>query len=100
MTDHKTPKNHDDFTQEDTLLEFPARFPIKIMGKNTPEFQTAVFAIINAHIPEKDRLEIRELPSKGDKYLGITIVAMFYDKPAIDAVYQALTDEPLVLMAL
>lgn len=93
--------NHsDDFTQEDTLLEFPARFPIKIMGKNTPEFRSAVLQIINACIPEKDRLEIREQLSKGDKYLGMTVVAMFYEKPAIDAVYQALTAEPLVLMAL
>ncbi|SUO94138.1 YbeD family protein [Suttonella ornithocola] len=101
MTDE--PKNHpstDEFSEQETLIEFPARFPIKIMGKNTPEFQSAVLAIINQTIPEKDRIEIREQPSKNGAYLAITVVAMFYDKPTIDNVYQALTDEPLVLMAL
>lgn len=93
-------EQQDNFTAEDTLIEFPARFPIKIMGKNTTDFQQAVLKIITDTIPEKDRLEIREQTSKGDSYLAITVVAMFYDKPAIDAVYQALTAEPLVLMAL
>lgn len=95
-------QQNDDFStlETETLLEFPARFPIKITGKNTVEFQEAVLRIINLTIPEKDRLEMQERPSKNGNYLAITVYAMFYDKPSIDKVYEALTAEPLVLMAL
>lgn len=97
---NNNPTKQEESSQTETLLEFPARFPIKIMGKNTVAFQQAVLNIINEKIPENNRLEIREQLSKGERYLAITIVAMFYDKATIDAVYQALTNEPLVLMAL
>lgn len=91
---------NDDFSAAESLIEFPARFPIKITGKNTPEFQAEVLAIINRLIPEQDRLDMRERPSKNGNYLAVSLTAMFYDKPAIDAVYQALSDSPHVIMAL
>lgn len=85
---------------EETLIEFPAKFPIKITGKNTPEFQAEVISIMNRLIPEQDRLGFKEQASKNGNYLAISITAMFYDKAAIDAVYQALSNSPHVIMAL
>lgn len=85
---------------EETLIEFPAKFPIKITGKNTIEFQLAVSDIMNRLIPEQDRLAFKEQKSKKGNYLAISITAMFYDKAAIDAVYQALSNSPHVIMAL
>lgn len=98
MTDQKN--QEDDFNEKETLIEFPARFPIKVMGKNTSEFQSLVLKIANDLIPQKDLLSIDERPSKNGRFLSMTITAMFYDKPAIDAVYMALTAHPEVLMAL
>ncbi len=86
--------------QEETLIEFPARFPVKIMGKNTAAFQQTVSDIVNQFIAEKDCLSVTEKPSKNGNYLAISVTAMFYDKPSIDAFYQALSDAPDVLMAL
>lgn len=85
---------------EETLIEFPARFPIKITGKNTPEFQAEILDIVNRLIPEQDRLGMKEQASKNGNYLAISLTAMFYDKAAIDVVYQALSDSPHVIMAL
>lgn len=92
---HSAPPEHDK-----GLLTFPARFPIKIMGKNTPEFQAAVLKIANAHIPAQKLLHINEKPSGTGKYLGLTLIAFFDNQDEIDAVYQALTAEPSVIMAL
>ncbi len=86
--------------EQDTLIEFPARFPIKVMGKNTPEFQAEVLRVARETIPEKDLLSIKESLSKNQRFMSITLTGMFYDKPAIDRVYQALSDSPLVMMAL
>ena len=34
---------------EDTLLEFPCRFPIKVMGAATDDFRSLVLGIITQH---------------------------------------------------
>ncbi|WP_072281042.1 YbeD family protein [Rappaport israeli] len=86
-------------TQE-SLIKFPTRFPIKIMGKNTAEFRQAVDKIVQDSIVEEDLIEVKEQLSSNERFLSFTIVAMFAEQAAIDAVYQALTAEPLVIMAL
>lgn len=85
--------------QEETLLEFPARFPIKAMGKNTPEFISFLESIA-AQIPADDFIEIQKQPSKNGNFLAVTIYATFHNKPSIDAIYQQLSASDLVLMAL
>lgn len=85
---------------KESLLEFPARFPIKIMGKNDADFREAVLQIAEDLIPEADRMGVTEQLSKNQRYLSLTVTAMFYEKPAIDRVYQALSKNPHVLMAL
>ena len=82
------------------LITFPARFPIKIMGKNNPGFQAAILGIANRLIPPEKLLNFNEKPSSNGKYLGITLIAIFDSQTEIDAVYQALTAEPDVIMVL
>ena len=83
-----------------SLIEFPARLPIKVIGRNQGAFQKAVEKIVAARIARKDVLDIAEKPSKNARFLSITITARFSDKAAIDKVYEALTREPEVMMAL
>jgi putative lipoic acid-binding regulatory protein len=37
---------------EETLLEFPCRFPIKVMGAATDDFRSLVLGIITRHFGE------------------------------------------------
>lgn len=83
-----------------SLIEFPAQFPIKVMGKNSADFRALVLATCQALIPEKQLLRVDEQLSSSEKYLSCTIVAVFHQQTEIDAVYQRLTASPLVLMAL
>lgn len=82
------------------LLTFPARFPIKVMGRNTPEFQALVLKVAGSLIPAEKLLKIEEKPSSNGRYLGVTVIAVFDSQAEIDAVYQALSGDPLVIMAL
>lgn len=90
----------DNSNTTETLLSFPARFPVKIMGKNTSEFRNTVLDIVHQHIADKDMIGVAEKLSSNDKYLSLTVTAIFYDKAAIDALYMALTKAPDVMMAL
>lgn len=93
-------KNNDDFNEKDTLIEFPARFPIKIIGKNTDEFKKSVAEILKNTLADGALLECRETPSKKDNYIAINALALFNNKQEIDKVYEALSADKNILMAL
>ena len=85
---------------EDTLLEFPTDFPIKIMGEASDEFRSLAIGIVSRHFGELDPARIEERPSKGGKYLGLTITVRAESKAQLDAVYMELTSCRQVLVAL
>ena len=85
---------------EETLLEFPCRFPIKAMGKADVEFDLLVLEMVQQHasVPEKTQMTSR--PSQNGKYLAVTIHIEAHSKEQLDAIYRALSSHPLVLVAL
>jgi len=85
---------------EETLLEFPCRFPIKVMGAATDEFRSLAIGIITRHFGEPAAGDIEERPSSGGRYLGITITVEALSKAQLDAVYVELTSCRQVLVAL
>ena len=87
-------------SEEETLLEFPCQFPIKAMGKNSPDFDSIVVAIVRQHVDDVNEGAVKIRPSKGDKYLSVTVTIEATSKQQLDAIYQGLTDCPDVLMAL
>ncbi len=85
---------------EDTLLEFPCRFPIKVMGAATDEFRSLVLGIVTRHFGELASSDIEERPSSGGRYLGVTITVHAESKAQLDAAYTELTSCRQVLVAL
>ena len=85
---------------EETLLEFPCRFPIKVMGAATDDFRSLVLGIITRHFGEPAAGDIEERPSGGGRYLGITITVQAESKAQLDALYTELTACRQVLVAL
>ena len=87
-------------SEEETLLEFPCQFPIKAMGKNSPDFDSIVVAIVRQYVADINEGAVKTRPSKEDKYLSVTVTIEATSKQQLDAIYQGLTDCPDVLMAL
>jgi putative lipoic acid-binding regulatory protein len=85
---------------EETLLEFPCRFPIKVMGAATNEFRSLALGIITRHFGTLAPGDIEERPSSGGRYLGLTITVQAESKAQLDAVYTELTSCRQVLVAL
>jgi hypothetical protein len=85
---------------EETLLEFPCDFPIKIIGERRDEFAQRIVELVLRHAPDfrADTVEMRT--SSNGKYLSITCTIHATSKDQLDALYREVTAHPWVTMAL
>lgn len=81
-------------------IEFPCDFIIKVMGKSDSDFEEQVIAIVKQHYPELKDDAVSKRPSKDNNYLAITVTIYAESKEQLDALYQDLSNEPTILMAL
>ena len=83
-----------------TLLEFPCRFPIKAMGRNSEEFSELISEIILSRATLAEGESIRSSLSKAGNYLSLTAVITAESQDQLESIYQALTECDQVVMAL
>ena len=84
----------------DTLLQFPCDFPLKVMGRDTPEFRQAMVEIVQRHMGEIEVAKIEERNSRDGTYLGVTYTVYATSKAQLDELYRELSANPLALMVL
>ena len=85
---------------ETSLLEFPCRFPIKAMGRQSDDFESVIETIVSRHADFWPEETIQSRPSKAGNFVSVTAVIDARSKNQINAIYQDLTDCEKVLMAL
>lgn len=85
-----------DIPPEQSLIEYPCRFPIKVMGANTTEFVSAMVLIARAFEPGFDEASLEHRPSRAGNYLGLTVSIHVTSREQLDEVYRTLTTHPLV----
>jgi putative lipoic acid-binding regulatory protein len=85
---------------EDTALEFPCEFPIKMMGRNTPEFRLTARALVEKHAGAVNDAAVQSALSRNDRFVSITVTIVATSQQQLDSIYQDATDHVDVLMAL
>lgn len=85
---------------DDTLMEFPNDFTFKVIGEATPEFEGEVLRIFRQYFPKLGEGAIQIKSSNNEKYLSYSIHVTAESKEQLDTVYQALSDNPLILFVL
>ena len=82
-----------DLTPEDdeSPLKFPCEFPIKAMGRATPELEIAVLEIMNRHVPDLGEGAVKTRKSRHGNYLSITVTIQARSREQLDAIYMELT---------
>ncbi len=81
-------------------LEFPCPFPIKMMGRDTPEFRNIARALVERHTgPVADGAVSASLSRKGN-FVSITITIDAQSQQQLDAIYTDVSAHDDVLMAL
>lgn len=87
-------------SREDSLIEYPCRFPIKIMGAKVDGFVAAIASIATRFDPGFDEGTIELRDSRGGNYLGITITINATSREQLDELYRTLSTHPMVKVVL
>ena len=89
-----------DIPPEQSLIEYPSAFPIKVMGANVEGFAEAMVAIALQFDAGYDRRTLEVRPSKGGNYLGLTLTVTATSREQLDELYRTLSTHPMVKMVL
>lgn len=84
----------------ESLLEFPCDFPIKVMGRAEPGFDALVVELVRRHAPNLGEGAVTSRPSKGGKWVSVTVTLRAESKSQLDAIYLDLTAHEKIVMAL
>ncbi|MEW6591162.1 MAG: DUF493 domain-containing protein [Pseudomonadota bacterium] len=87
-------------SDEDTLLQFPVDFPIKIMGERRDDFAQTMVELVLRHAPDFRPETVEMRASRNGNYLSLTVVVRATSKAQLDALYREITAHPWVKMAL
>jgi uncharacterized protein len=79
-----------------SLIEYPSRFPIKVMGANVPGFAQAIVDVALRFDATFDPSTVEMRPSRGGNYLGLTITITATSREQLDDLYRALASHPMV----
>lgn len=85
---------------EESVIEFPCEFPIKVMGRNTPDFPATARVLVETHSGAVSDDAVRTAPSSNDRFISVTVTITATSQQQLDAIYQDVTDHEDVLMAL
>jgi putative lipoic acid-binding regulatory protein len=86
--------------RNESLLKFPCDFSIKAMGKAEPDFDLLVYELVRRHAPDIHEGSVRSRPSKGGKWVSVTITVRARSKDQLDAIYMDLSAHEKIVMAL
>lgn len=87
-------------TDNESLIQYPSAFPIKVMGIKTDQLVSAITHIAHQFDPTFDAGTIELRPSKGGKYLGVTITVTATSREQLDELYRTLSTHPMVKVVL
>lgn len=85
---------------DDALFDFPCAFPIKAMGRDEADFEAAVVEIVRRHAPDLGEGAVSTKPSRGGRFVAVTVTITATSRDQLDAIYAELTADARVLMAL
>lgn len=85
---------------EQSLIEYPSAFPIKVMGPHVEGYVEAVVAVARQFDPAFDPASVERRPSSTGKYLGVTITVTATSREQLDELYRTLSTHPMVKIVL
>ena len=100
MSTPETPDSQPGATRTESLIEYPCKFPIKVMGTKVDGLVHAITHIARQFDPGFDAATVELRESKGGKYLGVTINVTATSREQLDEIYRTLSTHPMVKVVL
>jgi uncharacterized protein len=85
---------------EESALEFPCQFPIKMMGRDTSEFRATARALVEKHAGEVADDAVKAALSRNGRFVSVTVTITATSREQLDTIYREVTAHEDVLMAL
>ena len=82
------------------VIEFPCRFPIKMMGRDQPGFRRIAVELVEAHAGKIPADSISTSASSKGNFVSITVTITAESQEQLDNIYRALTAHEEILVAL
>ena len=86
--------------RQESLIEYPSQFPIKVMGAKADGFVHAITQIAERFDPAFDASTVELRNSKAGNYLGVTITVTATSREQLDELYRTLSSHPMVKVVL
>ena len=86
--------------EQKELLTFPTDYPIKIVGRPSPEFRARIHAVVIKHAPDVETDRISERLSENGNFLSITYTIVAESREQVVALAKDLTAADGVLMVI
>lgn len=85
---------------EESALEFPCTFPIKMMGRDTPDFRALARKIVENHAGAVVGSAVQAAVSRNGRFVSITVTITAMSRQQLDDIYRDASSHDDVLMAL
>lgn len=85
---------------DETLLEFPCDFPIKIMGRESAEFRALARALVEKYTGPLADGAIASSLSRNGAFVSVTVTVVAQSQQQLDDIYREVTSNDEILMAL
>ena len=79
---------------------FPCDYPLKLMGRRTPEFRERMLGVLTLHAARAPLLETGERLSRDGSYVSLTVTLRIETRSDLERIYRDLQATGLVLYAL
>lgn len=99
-TPNTAPPTSQDIPKQESLIEYPSQFPIKVMGLKIDGLVAAITHIAHQFDPAFDASTIELRESSGGKYLGVTVTVTATSRAQLDELYRTLSTHPMVKIVL
>lgn len=87
-------------TEKQEIIEFPCRFPLKVMGERHDEFVLTMTEVVRVHAPDLAEHDVTLRESSGGRFYALTITVNATSRQQLDNIYLSLTGHPMVKMVL
>jgi putative lipoic acid-binding regulatory protein len=92
--------NIPEIPHDQSLIEYPSEFPIKVMGVMQEAFAQTIVELVILHDPTFHAGKMEMRPSSKATYLALTVTILAVNRTQLDNLYRDLSSHPMVKMVL
>lgn len=81
-------------------LEFPCRYPIKVICNNDPDIAQVIGGVVKMHAPDYDASSLVAQPSRNGNFVSLRITFNASSRQQLDDLHKAMMDTGRIKMVI